>query len=565
MDQELIFEKTATGEEAVRERTRVVQRNARMVLVQVDGSVSVGDLIAKIGNRVLVEKALQDLLEGAYIVPRAGQMLSRNSVKKKATRVQLTSEEQMSQFSAFGRSQFPMSKGPISTLSHGPLSGLSLGGPTEIRDVPGLGRPSVAPDSEAAPSMVTERRLPADWDARRYRKPRWGLRIVLASFALVLASLVGMLLYPYSRYQPAIEAALSESLGSPVRVGSVGLGFAPLPVLRVRNINADDAHLSAREITIGKPWRLWGEGRHLIEAVTIDGLVVPFEALPRFARLTQSMDRADGPFGATKLAIRNARIAVGSLSFDALQGDLRITPGDFELYLASDDNRLTLKLTRFGGGLGVDFSALGWKPTNANFPFDALRVKGVLRDDTLAVDSFEANLYGGRFNGQAKVVVSESGAISGEGSSTVEHLPLNRLPDLGLEGDLAAKVAFRFRGADWQSLAVEGEGDVRVGRGQLHGLDLAEAVRRGRGVPVQGGDTTFESMRTDVAFTTHTWRLRKLQVAAGLMSANGDLSVSGMQADGTMNVSLGRGGMHSSDTAVYVSGAVGHMVARSAH
>lgn len=37
MDPKLVFAKTPIGDEAVRQSTRVVQRNLRMVLVQVDG------------------------------------------------------------------------------------------------------------------------------------------------------------------------------------------------------------------------------------------------------------------------------------------------------------------------------------------------------------------------------------------------------------------------------------------------------------------------------------------------------------------------------------------------
>ena len=57
MDSNLVFAKTPTGDEAVRQSTRVVQRNLRMVLVQVDGKMTVEDLTAKIGNPRLDQSA----------------------------------------------------------------------------------------------------------------------------------------------------------------------------------------------------------------------------------------------------------------------------------------------------------------------------------------------------------------------------------------------------------------------------------------------------------------------------------------------------------------------------
>ena len=68
MDLGLVYVKTPTGDEAVRQSTHVVQRNLRMVLVQVDGKLSVAELAGKIGNVQLVEDALWKLEEGASLL-----------------------------------------------------------------------------------------------------------------------------------------------------------------------------------------------------------------------------------------------------------------------------------------------------------------------------------------------------------------------------------------------------------------------------------------------------------------------------------------------------------------
>ena len=53
MDLEIIYAKTLSGEEAMHKRTRVMQRNVRMVLILVDGQSTVADLILKTGNEKL--------------------------------------------------------------------------------------------------------------------------------------------------------------------------------------------------------------------------------------------------------------------------------------------------------------------------------------------------------------------------------------------------------------------------------------------------------------------------------------------------------------------------------
>ena len=69
MDKFLVYVKTPIGDEAVRQSTHVVKRNLRMVLVQVDGKLSVAELSTKIGNRQLVEAALRELESDGFIAP----------------------------------------------------------------------------------------------------------------------------------------------------------------------------------------------------------------------------------------------------------------------------------------------------------------------------------------------------------------------------------------------------------------------------------------------------------------------------------------------------------------
>ncbi len=103
MDPNLIYAKTPTGDEAVRQSTRVVQRNLRMVLVLVDGKVSVAELSAKIGNPRLVESALRELEEGGYIAPTIEAVSvweeSRKNAQNESPQAVASA---MSEFSTFG-------------------------------------------------------------------------------------------------------------------------------------------------------------------------------------------------------------------------------------------------------------------------------------------------------------------------------------------------------------------------------------------------------------------------------------------------------------------------------
>ncbi len=73
MDSDLIYAKTASGEEAVQKRTRLMQRNVRMVLILVDGQSTVADLCQKTNNPKLTESALAELENNGLIELRVGQ------------------------------------------------------------------------------------------------------------------------------------------------------------------------------------------------------------------------------------------------------------------------------------------------------------------------------------------------------------------------------------------------------------------------------------------------------------------------------------------------------------
>ena len=100
MDQKLIFAKTPIGDEAVRQSTRVVQRNLRMILVQVDGKLTVAELGVKIGDPRLVEGALSELEEGGYIAPTLEAVSVWQESKLRVERLKASAASGISSFGA---------------------------------------------------------------------------------------------------------------------------------------------------------------------------------------------------------------------------------------------------------------------------------------------------------------------------------------------------------------------------------------------------------------------------------------------------------------------------------
>ena len=74
MDNKTVFVKTKEGEEAMRQRTRLVQRNLRSILIMVDGKATVADLSKRFGDRNAAQAALAELLAGGYIAEQLDQL-----------------------------------------------------------------------------------------------------------------------------------------------------------------------------------------------------------------------------------------------------------------------------------------------------------------------------------------------------------------------------------------------------------------------------------------------------------------------------------------------------------
>ena len=103
MDNEIVYRKTPAGDQAMRQRKRLMQRNLRMVLILVDGVSPVSELAKKTGDAQLTASALGELLQGGFIEPLPArevltkidsQVLIGGEKEKTVTRVGDTAPEQ---------------------------------------------------------------------------------------------------------------------------------------------------------------------------------------------------------------------------------------------------------------------------------------------------------------------------------------------------------------------------------------------------------------------------------------------------------------------------------------
>ena len=523
MDQNLIYAKTPTGDEAVRQSTRVVQRNLRMVLVQVDGKMSVAELAAKVGNATLVEGALQELEQGGYIAPVLEAASVWEESKKAAQQVTATSPA--SQFSTFG-----------------PKSLQSDFSTTRNRDVPNVfstfGKPIPDTDEverEAKPGL--KERLGNAFEKMESRGDKeermpFQFRPALLLWGLLLIMVVGggsIVLYPYDSYEPELEAALGRALRAPVKVGSVSLGLQPKPGLYLRNVGIGEGQESRiEEIRLPSPFALFGAGRKTLNGLELNGIHLSADRVAALAAGNGESPRTDVGFIIGQVTLKQMTVAARDIALPKLGGEAYFKPtgGLDRLAVQSEDRTLRIDAQPTAMGVALTIEGLAWKPlADRPFVFESMQAKALLQKGKLVVQDIDTTFMGGVLRG-SWLLDWNSGLVMA-GDASLVRLSMRQVLDgfgvpLKLEGELAGGLRLRSSGVDWRGLwnNVEASLDADISRGTLQGIDLGEAARR-PGQAVRNGSTKFDSLKGVLRLNAKLLTGSEVLLSAGLLTADG--------------------------------------------
>lgn len=524
MDPAIVYVKTPVGDEAVRQSTRVVQRNLRMVLLQVDGCLSVEELIAKIGNQRLVEGALKELEDGGFITVSAEAQAAR-AEKRSSSLVERFSA--ISQFSTFG----PQSASPVAHSGHSQATS----------SFSSFGKP-IFPlaKSEAVPPGIDEEVLPADSFMSRFPLRRW---LIGAAGLLLLCALGGLFLYPYERFRPAIEGSLSRMLGTQVKVGEVQVVVFPRPRLSLSDVrlgNASDSRIAL--ISVGSPYVLLGKGPYRITDVELSGISLSANQLvdlPMFGARPMAAE-----WSIERVLVERATVALGDMSTPEFSGEVLLKKDGTAEKAAfrTADGGLRVAAMSSEQGVMLNMDALGWKPVAMPFAFDSMQAEGLLQKNRLLLQKVEASVLGGILRGNWLVDWSAGMVMAGEGSlSRLDGRKVTAAfaPSLRLEGDVGGALRMRATGEGWQGMLgnIEASLDAELGRGMLTGLDLGEVARRGAGAVVRSGATRFDKLNAHLDIAKGRVTVRGLQLDAGLMTASGRATVeTDGRVDGVLSV-----------------------------
>jgi hypothetical protein len=535
MDTKLVYVKTPIGDEAIRQSTRVVQRNLRMVLVQVDGKLSVGELSKKIGNPRLVERALKELVEGGFVAESAEAVSAWVQAKNSVNKAQISA---LSQFSTFGEKTPAPDDSSGSGLSSVASNFSTFGKPI----LPTAGRGA----KESNKARVEAEVVLGDEAPVAKQSAKWVKRVLAGVFALLVCIVAGAIFYPYASYKPALERAMSGYLQVPVRIGQVEVSLLPVPRLKLLAILiGETADSRIDEVRIASPLSLLlGDGKE-ISMVDISGASISSNRILALPMFQVGGGKSSGAIIVREIRLEKSQVVAGDLALRDVSGRIRFKPsgGIENAAFETVDRSIQLTTTPTDQGLALKIEGLGWKLPGSGLSFESLQADGLLQKDKLLIQNLDTTFLGGLLKGSWLLDWSKGLVIAGDGS--LSRLDCKRIaaafaPNMKLEGDLAGVLHLRAAGNDWASMwrNVEATLDAEVTRGLFHGVDLGEVARRSATSAVRAGSTKFERLKGRLVISSNQFVANDVQLEAGMMSSLGQFAVNQGRIDGNMTVSL---------------------------
>ena len=523
MDQNLVYAKTPIGDEAVRQSTRVVQRNLRMLLVQVDGKLTVAELGTKLGDPKMVERSLRELEEGGYIAPILEAVSVWQESKLRVDRLKAAVVTGASTLGSKSLTQIDSGNAPSNFSSFGkPV--LPANGKQFVADVP-------APEEAAT-------------KPGRYRL----IWVLIGSITLSLLALAVLLFFPYGRFKPDIEAELARVWQVPVSVGDVRLNILPQPFLLLSKVRIGESGESTIEkIRVFEPYSMLGSGVRSLSRVEISGARIATDHLMALSTPGDAPLRIKPKTLLKTVAFDGLSVAAGQLVYGELVGEASFgNDGRIEkASLQTVDRTLRIDAQATPDGALLAIEGVGWRPTDESaLTLESVQAKGLLKKDKLVVQSFDMHALGGVLRGSWMLDWSNGLVMAGD--AALERLDSRKVtvhfaPAVALEGELMGNLRLRGAGKTWQSLWANADAtlDAFVLRGALNGIDLGEAARRGPGAPVRAGTTRFDRLAVKMTIDPHQVVGRDLSMNAELFAATGQFVVTrDRQVDSNLTVTM---------------------------
>lgn len=369
----------------------------------------------------------------------------------------------------------------------------------------------------------------------------------------VLGLLLILLVLPFfislETYLLQAESMASKALGVPIKLSKADLFFLPTPHVSISGIDigeSKDAHAS--KVVITPTLSTLFSSQRIID-VELQDVTLKQSALGMYELLSKDSSSTEP----ATVILRKLEIKRLNLDFPDSkipESDVLVTLKDNQLNHAtvtSTDGKIHMALTPEGENHHAVLTVNEFElPGNKKFEIDAgtfdmmLKLKG----SQLDISRFNLSLYQGNVSGKGMLRWAKNWQLKGD--FTVEHLSLaqpSRMisPDTYMSGSLHGQGGFSAQAKNAENLAngLLTDFTFKVDNGVLHGVDLIKAASLLVKQKDFSGETQFDQFSGKLNVSGKQYKLSKLQINSGLLTAAGHVRVSPKdELDGLIDVQI---------------------------
>lgn len=377
------------------------------------------------------------------------------------------------------------------------------------------------------------------------------LKTLAVGFAVVVLLLLLLpLLIPMDTYRDQLQQLATQKLGVPVKIETLRIALIPTPRVNLEGVSVGQVD----EIRVGKVaavldvTTLFDDVR-VISTLDIEQPIIKSSAV---ALLTPLLAQPGAPAAVAirRITLSQARLEWPKLVLPQLEGEVDMSDvgGLQQAVIRSDDGKLTLQARPQGAGYSASISARQWTPpTGPPIKFDSLTAQLVYLGQQLEVTAFQAQLYGGKLDGTAQLNWGKQWQLGGKfRSEAIEMRDLSRMfsKAVSVSGRISGNGSFSSsaKASDQLSQKLRLDYTFSVSKGILHGMDLVKAASLLIKQTGHAGETQFDRLSGQLHTSGKQIELRHMQVASGLLAANGHVRISPSKTlHGQVDVELKRG------------------------
>lgn len=573
MDDDQVYFRSPSGDEAVLQPMRLLQQNLRRALNLVDGKHTVAEIAGRFGDPGIARAALADLARAGLIETSEGRAVRQAQLTPARTGAlgESAPRAQQAEIIMPGPHAVAQRPAPAPPPAMPIIEEISLSDDSELEDddldfeatLPwGYKQPGAAPHSTLGPQTLGPRSLSgqtsrsrngADDDRRQNEGKRrlplhlavgWPLLLLIVLITVGALGIAVAQFFPYDRYRPEVEYSLSSFVGQPVRFTRMHMTFLPQPNLTLDQVTVGpnaEASIGTVKIvpTLGSVFgKTWEVKQVLAEGVEISTAGVMLLGRPHADPAQKTRVKFES------VDIANLAVNLGDVRVERLGGKAEFDASGLKgAKLESEDHGARLELKAAGGGFHVTMHALDWKASGL-IAVQSLDLEASLDAIGLNIPKFDSKVLGGLLKGQATLTWDGSTAqLSADMDATrldATQVMSALAPNWLLRGEWNGRFHLSSTSNNPKSLAeqVKAEGTFDVQRGSVERIDLVQAVKNS-GVSTRSGSTRFDAISGVLLAENQSLALSNLQMISGVIRAAGNLRVErNGDFNGSMQVSL---------------------------